>query len=116
MGGFPEWIWESQGNSDGLERQRGIDGEVAHLFQEYKDNPSSSVMLVVEKLSWEFQQFSIPEKCPAPTHMDQTDLQPSTCRLSSSRWDTESDSSSVWGMKYCSWAHGYKDETGGQAG
>lgn len=24
--------------SGGLERQRGIDGEVAHLVQEYKDN------------------------------------------------------------------------------
>lgn len=40
------------------ERQRGIDGEVPHLFQEHKDNLSSSPVLAVEKLSWEFQQFT----------------------------------------------------------
>lgn len=59
--------------SGGLERQRGIDGEVAHLVQEYKDNLSSSLLLAVEKLSWEFWQLGIPEECSAPTHMDQTD-------------------------------------------
>lgn len=45
-----------------VRRDRGalMVDEMAHLFQEYKYKLSSSLVLAMEKLSWEFQQFSIP--------------------------------------------------------